>query len=170
MPSQPTGRRGRPRKDILSTRTPLRTDSTPLIQSPQADTSKLVHSKDASLVAEPTMIPPGSDMRNPTPLIDVLMRDVLDPDADYVEDTPMLEVGFATEQESEEPAISSRTRAQLRNPIMEDAKAVSDKGKHGCNVMKAPSAPLPLLKPDSQSIQSSKWFKHVEIPLSSHTH
>ena len=70
---QPTGRRGRPQKDILSTQTPLQTDSTPLIQSLQADMSKLVHSKDASLVAESTMIPPESDMQNPTPLIDVLM-------------------------------------------------------------------------------------------------
>ena len=68
----------------------------------------------------------------------------------------MSEVSFATEQELEESAISSRTRAQLHNPIIEDAKAVSDKGKHGCNVIKAPSAPLPLLKLDSQSIQSLK--------------
>ena len=33
MLSQPTGRHSRPQKDILSTQTPLWTDSTPLVQS-----------------------------------------------------------------------------------------------------------------------------------------
>ena len=94
----------------------------------------------------------------------------MNPDADYVEGTPMLEVSFVMKQESEESAISSRTRAQLHNPIVKDAKTVSDKGKHSCNVTKAPSAPLSLLKSDSQLIQSLKWFKHVKISLSSHTH
>ena len=82
----------------------------------------------------------------------------------------MSEMSFAIEQESEESAISSRIRAQLYNLIIKNVKTVSDKRKHDCNVMKASSASLPLLKSDSQSIQSSKWFKHVEISLSSHSH
>ena len=167
---QLTGRHSRPQKDILSTQTHLWTDSTPLVQSLQADTSKLVHSKDVSLVAEPTMISPESDMQNSTPLIDMLMWDVLNSDADYVKNTSMSEVSFVTEQESEESAISSRTRAQLCNPIMKNVKTVSDKRKHDCNVMKASSASLSLLKSDSQLIQSSKWFKYVKISLSSHSH
>ena len=73
MLSQPTGRHSRPQKDILSTQTPLQTDSTPLIQSLQADISKLVHSKDVSLVAESIMISSRSNMQNSTSSTDVLM-------------------------------------------------------------------------------------------------
>ena len=73
MSSQPTGRHDRPWKDILSTQTPLQTDSTPLVQFSQADTSKLVHLKDVSLVAESIMISPESDMWNPTPSKKMLM-------------------------------------------------------------------------------------------------
>ena len=64
----------------------------------------------------------------------------------------MSEISFVIEQESEELTISLRTRAQLHNLIMKNAKTVSDKRKHDCNIMKASSAPLPLLKLDSQSI------------------
>ena len=152
MLSQPTGRHSRPQKDILSTQTSLWTDSTPLIQFSQADTSKLVHSKDILLVVKLMMISSESDMFYSTPLIDVLMQDVLNSDADYMKNTPMSEMNLTTEQESEESAISSRTRAQIYNSIIENAKTVSDKGKHGCNVIKAPSAPLSLLKSDSQLI------------------
>ena len=60
--SQLTGRHSRPQKDILSIYTSLWTDSTPLIQSLQADISKLVHLKDVSLVTKLTMISSESDM------------------------------------------------------------------------------------------------------------
>ena len=97
MLSQPTGRHSRPQKDILSTWTPLWTDSTPLVQSLQADMSKLVHSKDVSLVAESMMISSESDMWNSTPLINMLMWDVLNSDADYVKNTFILKMSFMTE-------------------------------------------------------------------------
>ena len=35
---------------------------------------------------------------------------------------------------------------------MKNMTALSDKGEHGCSVIKAPTASLPLLKSDSQSI------------------
>ena len=129
-----------------------------------------MHLKDVSLVAEPMMISSESNMQNSTSLINMLMWDILNPDADYVENTSISEVSFVMKQESEESAISSRTRAQLCNLIIKNVKTVSDKRKHDCNVMKALSASLSLFKSDSQSIQSLKWFKHVEISLSSHTH
>ena len=115
-----------------------------------------MHSKDVLLVAESTMISSESDMHNSTSLINVLIWDTLDSDADYVKNTPVSEVSFVTEQESEELTISLRTRAQLHNLIIENVKTVSDKRKHDCNVIKASSALLPLLKLDSQLIQSSK--------------
>ena len=72
----------------------LWTDSTPLIQSLQADMSKLVHSKDVLLVAKSTIISSESDMQNSMSLINILMWDVLNSDADYVKNTFMSEVSF----------------------------------------------------------------------------
>ena len=129
-----------------------------------------MHLKDVLLVTKPTIISPESDMQNSTPSINIFMWDVLNSDADYVKNTSISEVSFMIEQESEESAISSKTRAQLYNLIIKNVRTVSDKRKHNSNVMKASSASLPLLKSDSQLIQSSKWFKHVKISLSSHTH
>ena len=80
----------------------------------------------------------------------------MNPDADYVKNTSMLKMSFVTEQELKELTISLRTKAQLHNSIMKNAKTVLNKRKHDCNVMKASSALLPLLKSDSQLIQSLK--------------
>ena len=73
MLSQSTDRHSRSQKDILSTWTLLQTDSTPLIQSLQANISNLVHSNDDLLVAKLMMISSKSDMWNSTPSTDVLM-------------------------------------------------------------------------------------------------
>ena len=97
MSSQLTGRHSRPWKDILSTQMHLQTDSTPLIQSLQADTSNLVHSNNVLLVAESMMISFKSDMQNSTSLTDMLRQDILDFKANYVKNTSMSEVNSVTE-------------------------------------------------------------------------
>ena len=56
-----------------------------------------MHLKDVSLVAESMMISSESDMWNSISLINVLMWDVLNSDADYVKNTFMLEVSFVIE-------------------------------------------------------------------------
>ena len=56
-----------------------------------------MHSKDVSLVTKLMIISSESDMWNSTSLINVLMWDVLNSDADYVKNTSMSEISFVTE-------------------------------------------------------------------------
>ena len=111
-----------------------------------------MHSNDVSLVAKSIIISSKSDMWNSTPLTNVLIQDILNSDADYVENTLMSEINSVTEQELKELTILLRTRAQSCNQRMKNMTALSDKREHDHSVIKAPTALLPLLKSDSQSI------------------
>ena len=74
-----------------------------------------MHSNDVSLVAKLIIISSKSDMWNSTSLIDMLMQDILNFNADYMKNTLMSEADSVTEQELKESTISLKTRAQSYN-------------------------------------------------------
>ena len=80
------------------------------------------------------------------------MFNILNSDADYVKNTLMSEADSVTEQELKELTILLRTRAQSHNQRIKNMTILSDKREHDCNIIKALTTLLPLLKSDSQSI------------------
>ena len=91
-------------------------------------------------------------MQNSTSLINMLIQDILNSDANYIKNTLMSEVNFVTEQELKELIISFKIRAQSCNQRIKNTTALLDKREHDHSIIKALTALLPLLKSDSQLI------------------